>query len=90
VRVRILKHSQCVIDGVSLASLSPGLTYEVPPTLGSWLVARTVAEEDLTPTVAIVIPISEVSAVLTGGISVSAPIDRGEDRLRGPKQRKKA
>ena len=39
VRVRILKPLQGVVQGISLASLLPGITYDVDATLGGYLVS---------------------------------------------------
>ena len=75
-----------MLEGVSLSRLAPGLVYEVPVSLGSFLVAKEAAEEDVSPTVAVVIPLTEESAALTGGISVASPIDRAADKLRRRKQ----
>jgi hypothetical protein len=36
-RVRILKLSSGIMDGVSLSHLFTGITYEVPVSLGTWL-----------------------------------------------------
>ena len=52
-RIRILKHSAGVFERVSLSQFLPGLTYEVPVSLGAWLIAQQAAEEDVTDTIAI-------------------------------------
>ena len=44
-RIRILKHSAGVMQGVSLSRLLPGLIYEVPVALGVILIAQQMAEE---------------------------------------------
>src|SRR4029453_12698853 len=44
-RVRILKHGEGVVDGVSLRSLVPGGIYDVNPALGHYLVTNEFAEE---------------------------------------------
>jgi hypothetical protein len=82
VRIKILKHSTGIMDGVSLSHLLPGLVYEVPVSLGTWLVGRQNAEEDVTPRVGIVIPLDQTSAMFTGGISVSPAKDHEDDRAR--------
>ena len=79
-RIKILKHSTGIIDGVSLSHLLPGLVYEVPVSLGAWLVSRQNAEEIVTPTVGIVIPLDQTSAIFTGGVSVSPAKDHVDDR----------
>ena len=80
-RVRILKQSSGIIEGVSLRYLLPGLMYEVPVSLGAWLVGQKAAEEDVSGTVGIVIPLDQKSTTLTGGIRVPSPAtDTAEDR----------
>lgn len=44
-QVRILKHGEGVVDGVSLRSLVPGRIYDVNPALGHYLVTNQFAEE---------------------------------------------
>jgi hypothetical protein len=86
-RIRILKQSEGVLDGVSLSRFVPGLIYEVPVSLGAFLVAKEAAEEDATSTIAVVIPLTKESASLRGGVSVSSsPADRAADRPRRRKQ----
>jgi hypothetical protein len=85
-RIRILKLSEGILDGVSLSRFVPGLIYEVPVSLGAFLVAQEAAEEDATSTIAVVIPITKESASLRGGISVSRPVDRAADKPRRRKQ----
>ena len=79
-RVRILKQSEGIFHGVSLSRLLPGVTYEVPVSLGVFLVSQASAEEDVTPAVELVIPIDPESSSLTGGVSVSPSTGRAEDR----------
>jgi|SoiMetStandDraft_2_1073263.scaffolds.fasta_scaffold144725_2 hypothetical protein len=82
VRVRILKQSEGILDGVSLSRLEPGLTYEVTMSLGTFLIGRGAAEENITPAVDIVIPVNAASSALTGGVSISGSKDRADDRRR--------
>ena len=79
-RVRILKHSSGILNGVSLSALLPGLVYEVPPSIGSWLISEKAAEEDVRPTVGIVVPLDQAPAALIGGVSVVPPPDKADDR----------
>ena len=81
-RVRILKQTQGVLDGVSLSRFVPGLVYDVPASLGAFLVVQQAAVEDMTATVAVVTPLTEESAALTGGVSVSPSLDRAADKPR--------
>lgn len=75
-QVRILKHGEGVVDGVSLRSLVPGCLYDVNPTLGNYLVTNEFAEEvppESDP--ALVVPLDTPYAVeqLTRGITVLPP-----------------
>jgi len=79
-RIRILKQSEGILDGVSLSRFVPGLIYEVPVLLGAFLVAKEAAEEDATSTIAVVIPLTKESASLKGGILVPSPVDRAADK----------
>jgi hypothetical protein len=80
VRVRILKSSEGIIQGVSLSRLLPGVTYEVPLSLGTFLIGQGAAEEDVTPAVELVIPIDIESSALTGGVSVASANDLAAGR----------
>ena len=75
-RVRILKLSTGVVDGVSLSHLLPGV-YEVPVSLGTWLVNQGTAEEDVRVDVALAIPLEHTSSVITGGVTVSVKVREG-------------
>ena len=55
-----------------------GLVYEVPVSLGTWLVGQRTAEEDVRPGVALADPVEHMSTVITGGVTVSIA-DRTED-----------
>ena len=44
-RVRVLRSSSGVIDRVKLSSFKPGLSYDVHPSLGQYLVSQRFAEE---------------------------------------------
>jgi len=81
-RVRILKLSTGIVDGVSLSHLLPGLVYEVPVSLGTWLVSQGTAEENLRSDVALAIPSEHTSSVITGGVTVSVRV-RDDLQARG-------
>ena|SRR5215510_1222984 len=75
-RVRILKHGEGVVDGVSLRSLVLGCIYDVNPALGRYLVMNQVAEEVTSESdPALVVPLDTPYAVeqLTKGITVLPP-----------------
>jgi hypothetical protein len=79
VRVRILTVSRGILNGLSLSQLLPGLTYEVPVSLGTWLVSQGAAEEDMTSTAGPDVPIDVESAALSGGVTVVTRKDRADD-----------
>jgi len=75
-RVRVLKHGEGIVDGVSLRCLVPGSTYDVNPTLGHFLVTNGLAEELLPASdPALVIPLDTPYAIeqLTRGITLVPP-----------------
>jgi hypothetical protein len=75
-RVRILKHGEGVVDGVSLRCLIPGCIYDVNPALGHYLASNGVAKEVASPSdPALVIPLDTPYAIeqLTRGITVLPP-----------------
>jgi len=67
------------MDGVSLTNLLPGLVYEVPVSLGVFLINQRVAEEtvlrDEHPA-----QVDDVISILSGGVKVRPPEDEGNDR----------
>ena len=79
-RVRILKQSEGIMDGISLSALVPGITYEVTLSLGTFLIGRGAAEENVVPAVDIVIPMEAASSALTGGVSISGSNESAADR----------
>jgi hypothetical protein len=94
VRVRILKPSAGVIDGISLGTLMPGLTYDLPHELALRLIIERVAREDLTPVVLIPIGYDENDAELidhvTRGIRVTRALSAAtEEPVRGPPKTKR-
>jgi len=90
VRVRILKPSAGIIERVSLSSLLPGLTYELPESLGTFLVGKRTAEE-VVPTPGIVVPLDNPDAFhqIIGGVTVLHPREQTGDRPRRQPARKK-
>ena len=49
----------------------PGLVYEVPVSLGMWLISQGTAEEDVRSGVALADPLEHTSTVIAGGVTVS-------------------
>jgi hypothetical protein len=75
-RVRILKHVEGVVDGVSLRCLVPGCIYDVNPALGHYLSTNGFAEEVVSESnSAPVVPLDTPYALeqLTRGITVLPP-----------------
>ena len=72
-RVRVLKHGEGVVDGVSLRSLVPGAIYDVNPALGHYLVTNEFAEEvaaDADPALVVTVDTPYAVEQLTKGITV--------------------
>ena len=73
-RVRILKPSVGVMDGVSLSTLVPGFAYDLPRVLGNWLVSHGAAAEFPASTIVLIVPLDDdedlAAAVHMGGVSV--------------------
>jgi hypothetical protein len=84
VRVRILKPSEGILDGVSLAHLIPGLIYDVDPAIGRHLVQLKHAEEVPAAARGLVVPLDNPHAFeqLTKGVTVISEFDKAEDRDR--------
>jgi hypothetical protein len=74
-RVRILKHGEGVVDGVSLRSLVLGGIYDVNPALGHYLVTNECAEEVASDSPALAGTVDTPYAVeqLTKGVTVLPP-----------------
>ena len=72
VRVRILRPSAGIYDGVSLSHFIPGVVYDVPGSLGLWLISRAIAQEDLSDADAILASGErrDVPPSFTGGVVV--------------------
>jgi len=78
--VRILKPSEGIMDGVSLAHLVPDTTYELEPTVAHYLLDSRHAE--LMPSSALAIPLDNARAYsqLTRGVTVIPPLAEAADR----------
>ena len=83
-RIRILKASEGIFDGVSLAHLIPGLIYEVEPAIGRHLVQLKHAEEISAASPGLVIPLDNPHAFeqLTKGVTVISESHEAADRDR--------
>jgi hypothetical protein len=94
VRVRILKPFAGVIDGLSLGTLMPGLTYDLPQELAQRLIIERVAAEDLTHQPVVLMPAgydendAELVDHVTRGVKVTQALGEAEERLRGPPKTK--
>jgi hypothetical protein len=83
-RVRILKPSEGIVDGVSLSQLAPGLIYDVKPITARYLISRGCAEE-LTPADAKLVTPPDNPTFFSqafGGIHVTMPRAEAADRSR--------
>ena len=82
VRVRIVRPSVGIMDGVSLSHLVPGTTYDLPPELGYWLMSRGVAEYVSETSAEVVVPLDNHFAYeqLTQGVSVVPPLADAADK----------
>ena len=71
-RVRIVKTSEGVIQGVSLRKMFPGLTYDLDPTLARYLMSIGAAVAAPSRSPALVIPLADDDFdKALGGISVT-------------------
>ena len=82
-----------MIDGISLGTLMPGLTYDLPHELALRLIIERVAREDLTPVVLIPIGCDENDAELidhiTRGVRVTQALaGNAEEPVRAPPKTK--
>jgi hypothetical protein len=90
-RVRILKPSAGIMDGVSLSHLLPGLTYDVEPSVGHYLTLNKYAEEVPSETPALVIPVDDPRAFndLAGGVSIVHVRDQAADKPRQARKKRR-
>ena len=92
-QVRIIKSAEGIIDGVSLAHLIPGLTYDLDISVASYLIEKGCAEEMPLSAPALVIPFDNprAHAQLTRGVTVvpvrAEAADTRRRRHRGRKRR---
>ena len=71
-RVRILRPSEGVVQGVSLGKMLPGLTYDLDPTLARYLMSIGAAVAAPSRSPALVIPLADDDFdKALGGISVT-------------------
>jgi hypothetical protein len=84
VRIRILKPSEGILDGVSLAQLVPGLIYEVEPPVGRYLIQIRSAEEIPASNSDLVVPFDDPPPFeeLARGVSVMTEPQTAHDRER--------
>jgi hypothetical protein len=91
VRVRIRKPLEGIVQGVSLAGLVPGLTYDLDATLGGYLVTVGAADAIVSSSPALVIPLDapEDLPPVLGGVSVSQIAEAADEpgRKRSRKNR---
>jgi hypothetical protein len=91
-QVRIIKSAEGIIDGVSLAHLIPGLTYDLEISIARYLVEKDCAEETPLSVPALVIPLDNARAYaqLTRGVTVVPPrAEAADTRRRRPRGRKR-
>jgi hypothetical protein len=89
-RVRILKPSAGVVQGVSLSQMFPGLTYDLDPTLARYLMSIGVAAATPSRGPALVTPLGadDDFSKAMGGISVTH-IAEAADKPRSKRPRKR-
>ena len=91
-RVRLLNPAEGILDGVSLAHLVTGLTYDLEPSVANYLIANRSAEELMPSASALVIPLDNARAYvqLTRGVTVVQPrAEAVHKTARRPHRRKK-
>jgi len=83
-RVRILKPSEGVVDGVSLSRLTPGLLYDLKPITANYLISRGCAEALTTADAELVTPPDNPMffSQAFGGIRVTLSRGEAADRPR--------
>ena len=89
-RVRILKSTAGVVDGVSLSRLIPGLVYDLTPSTANYLISQRCAEEPAaSEPAAVVAPDHRTySSQLFGGVRVIMPPAEAADKPPRAKPRK--
>jgi hypothetical protein len=88
-RVRIVKPTEGVVDGVSLSRLVPGLIYDLQPITANYLISRGCAEE-LTAPGEIVIPSDNPTffSQAFGGVHVTQPRAEAADKPRAKRKKR--
>jgi hypothetical protein len=88
VRIRIVKPLQGIVQGVSLAHLAPGATYDVDATLGGYLVTVGAAEAVVSKRPAVVIPLDMTPDLgkALGGVSVTRAAEAADQPRRKPQR----
>ncbi len=86
-RVRILKSTQGIIDRVALSQLVPNLSYDVPDSVGRYLLACGCAAELPSSQPALIVPLDEAGVfdAISGGVHV----ERSEAADRSPRRRRR-
>jgi hypothetical protein len=80
------------MDGVSLSHFVPGLSYEVPDSLGGYLITNGAAEEVFASVPLLDLTEDASESAIFGGVSVARPLDTAADTVRqteAPRRRKR-
>jgi hypothetical protein len=81
VRIRIRRPIAGIVDGISLGHFVPGAAYDVPDSLGGYLIttgdAVTAAASEVEPEGDEIGPL-----LLLGGVTITNPLDTAHDRKR--------
>jgi hypothetical protein len=81
VRIRIRRAIAGVLDGISLSHFVPGLCYEIPDSLGNYLVSIGIGEPVLLSSKAEIIPLDgSVDTPVFSGIAIVRSPDKAADR----------
>ena len=90
-RVRILKPTAGVVDGVSLSRLIPGLVYDLKPITANYLISQGSAEELPLSERTVAIPSDDPtsSSQVFGGVRVTMPLAEAADKPRRVRRRKR-
>lgn len=90
-RVRILKSSAGIVDGVSLSRLIPGLIYDLEPITANYLISQRCAEKPpASERGAVVAPDNRtLSSQLFGGVRIVMPRVDAADTPPRPKRKRR-
>ena len=86
-RVRIVKRSSGVIDGISLGTFTPGYIYDLPRTIGEDLISLGAARELHADGPSPLYDDDSLVEHLSGGVKVTATEPRTEAADRAPRRR---